>query len=125
MWIQHPRLGAFSIVLADNQDTHQPDPDTVMIRARQVEHLRLLQESCPSLADTEIIESGPHHDYAWRIIASKLDFTEALQALGGGLAYRNVKSAAHEAERYVGRGFVDALHRVWGSLRKIQSQDTA
>lgn len=120
MWIQHPRLGAFSIVLADNQGTHQPDPNTVMIRARRMEHLRLLQDACPALADAEIIESGPHHDYAWRIIAPKASFVEALGVLGDGLDYRNVKSTAHEAEKRVGDGFVQALHRIWSALHSIQ-----
>jgi len=120
MWIQHPRLGAFSIVLADNLDTHQPNPDVVMLRARRVEHLRLLREACPSLADAEIIESGPHHDYFWRIIAPKTSFVEALGVLGKGLDYRNVKDTAHAAEVRVGTQFVQALHRIWSTLNAIQ-----
>lgn len=121
MWIQHPRLGAFSVVLADDQLTHRPDPDLVMIRARRVEHLRLLQAACPSLADCEIIESGPHHDYAFRIIAPKTSFVEALSVLGTGLDYRNVKNTAHKAEAQVGSKFVSALHRIWSALHAIQT----
>ena len=122
MWIQHPRLGAFSIVLADDQRTHRPDPSTVMIRARRVEHLLLLQAACPSLADTEIIESGPHHDYAWRVIAPKASFVEALGVLGEGLDSRNVKNTAHEAESRVGHSFVSAMHRIWSALHAIQAR---
>lgn len=120
MWIQHPRLGAFSIVLADDRHTHQPDPDMVMIRARRVEHLRLLQQACPSLADAEITDSRPYHDYAWRIIAPKSSFVQALRVLGEGLSYRNVKNTAHDAEEHVGTPYVSALHRIWSTLHAIQ-----
>jgi len=118
MWIQHPKLGAFSIVLADDLATGKPDPDVVMIRARREEHLQLLRAACPSLAVQEIIESPPRHDYAWRIIAPKDGLVEALAALGGGLDYRNVKGAAHDAERLVGRPYVDSLHQIWAALRR-------
>ncbi len=120
MWIQHPKLGAFSIVLADDLASGKPDPEVVMIRARREEHLRLLQGACPSLAAQEVIKSPPGHDYAWRIVAPKGALVEALAALGGGLDYRNVKGAAHKAEDAVGRRFVDALHQIWTTLHGIQ-----
>lgn len=116
MWIQHPELGAFSIVLADD-NRGQPDPDLLMIRARRREHLVLLQ--CKGLAGRKIIENAGT-DYRWRIIVEKEAFAVAMADLVRQLDYRNVKSRAHREEAKVGKGFVSALHRIWATLHEIQ-----
>ena len=119
MWIQHPDLGAFSIVLADDFNTGQPDPTRLMIRARRREHLQLLQERCGGLAEVEIIETAGT-DYRWRLIAEKAAFGNAVAEIVGEIDYRNMKARAQTRETDVGGGFVAALHRIWSVLKAIQ-----
>ena len=125
MWIQHPRLGAFSVVLADDLTTGRPDPTTVMIRARTRRHLELLQAAHPKLAGHEILQSPPQLDYRFRLVCRKEEWAAALSAMALELDYRNVKSAAHAAEDQVGSPFVRALHRVHADLEKIQRASAA
>jgi hypothetical protein len=120
MWIQHPRLGAFSVVLADDSRTGQPDPQIVMIRARREEHLALLARAYPSLGAYPVLRSSPQHDYPFRLVVPKSIAAGLVSHLLLTLDYRNVKDCAHVAESSVGRGFVQALHVVWSALRRIQ-----
>jgi len=119
MWIQHPDLGAFSIVLADDLNTGQPDPTRLMIRARRREHLQLLQERCVELAEVEIIETVGT-DYRWRLIVEKAAFGNTIAEIVGEIGYRNMKARAQTRETDVGGAFVTALHRVWSVLKGIQ-----
>ena len=120
MWIQSPHLGAFSVVLADDLETGLPDPTTVMIRARSRAHLELLQKAHPELADREILQGPPHLDYRWRLICPKAEWAEVLKDMALKIDYRNVKGAAHAAERAVGASFVRSLHRVHADLKAIE-----
>jgi hypothetical protein len=119
MWIIHPSLGAFSVVLASDLSTHLPDPDKVMVRARRTEHLQLLQERCTQLADAEILETAAT-DYRWRIVVEKADFASALGEIAGEIDYTNVKSCASQNKASVGSGFVAAMSRIWSALYSIQ-----
>ena len=119
MWIQHPELGAISIVLADDLETGEPDPAHLMIRARRREHLRLLQERCGGLARAEIIETVST-DYRWRIVVEKSALATALAEIAQDISYRNVKVEAHANVKTLGEGFLDALHRIWTVLRELQ-----
>jgi len=119
MWIASPSLGFFSVVLADDLDTGEPDPARLMIRARRREHLVLLQNRCTALADAEIIENAAT-DYRWRIVVEKDTFASVLAEIANGIDYRNVKSRAHDCESSVGSAFVSALHRIWSVLHGIQ-----
>ena len=96
MWIQSPTLGGFSVVLADDLQTRRPDPDTVMIRARDRRHLERLQAAAPSLAGCEIVGPERGLDYPCRIVCPKEAFADALRAIALDLAYRNVKNEAHK-----------------------------
>ncbi len=120
MWLQHPQLGGFSVVLADDLVTGRPDPDTVMIRARSETHLDLLRRTVPALAQYDAIESGPSLDYPWRLVCPRTIFADAMRELALGLDYRNVKGEAHRNAAQLGHGFVDALHRVHGALARVK-----
>ncbi|MCB9904487.1 MAG: hypothetical protein H6831_08790 [Planctomycetes bacterium] len=119
MWIQHPEIGALSVVLADNLKTGSPDLSRVMIRARRSEHLQLLRDRCASLADAEVILTEGTN-YKWRLIIDKPAFAAALVQLIDEIDYRNVKGRAHAREQEVGSGFVSALHRIWAVLLELQ-----
>lgn len=125
MWIQHPRLGAFSVVLADDIATGLPDPATVMIRARTRGHLELLQFAHPTLARHEILQGPAHLDYRYRLICPKSEWAEVLRDMALQVNYRNVKAAAHSAEESVGARFVRALHQVHADLKRIQATPAA
>lgn len=120
LWIQHPQLGAFSIVLADDLATGAPDPETLMIRARCREHLDLLQLAHPALSEYPVLESDPFLDYRFRLIAPKAVAATALAEVVQAMDYRNVKDCAHRHEAQVGAPFAKALHRIWETLRRIQ-----
>lgn len=120
MWIQHPQLGAFSLVLADKLDEAGADPDTLMIRGRSQQHLALLQAAHPVLAAFPIQESRPELDYRYRLVVPKAAAAQAVSEMVAAVDYRNVKSTAHANESKVGAPFVHALHQIWGALLAVQ-----
>ncbi len=120
MWIQHPKLGAFSLVLADDQVEGGADPDTVMIRGRSQQHLALLQAAHPALAAFPIQESRPELDYRYRLVVPKVAAAQAVAQMVTAVDYRNVKSTAHANESKVGATFVHALHQIWSALLAVQ-----
>lgn len=122
MWILDPRFGFVSVVLADTEPgSRVPDPDRVMIRARQREHLALLQQRHAQLASFEIVESPPHCDYRWRLVVPKRLFAEALFDAVMDVNYRNAKGEAQRHAKTVGDDYVGALHDVWSVMRGLQA----
>lgn len=120
MWI-FTRYGFFSIAAAkaDGGQSHTPDPDKVMVRARQKRHLQNLQKRFPQLADVEIL-SGKSTDYRYRIIIPKSVWSECVNEFVNEQDWSNFKG---ETERFLGPGFRDytrALHRVWNVMHELQ-----
>jgi hypothetical protein len=92
-----------------------------MVRARRREHLENLKRACVSLAGCEIVESATT-DYAFRIIATKTAFAEAMYDLALEIAWQNVKGEAERNVDLVGADFVDALHTTWAAFNRIQQR---
>ncbi|MCK5943582.1 MAG: hypothetical protein KAI24_16485 [Planctomycetes bacterium] len=119
-WIQSVH-GAFSIVLADTAPgSGQPDPETLMIRARRRQHLDNLKARFSSLAEFEVIESSPGLDYKWRMIAPKQVVAQVMADLVLDIAWRNFKGACAKRDAELGPGYNAALHRIWSTLAGLQ-----
>lgn len=119
MWISSV-VGTFSVVQAGPEPGKQPGaPRKLMVRARVMKHLELLQRDHPSLRRYPIIRSDPGRDYLWRIIVPRTTFARVMAAMVEKLTYSNFKSAA-EATPDLDRDYVDALHSVWAVFRKLQ-----
>ena len=122
MWLQHPRIGHLSIVIARKAPGpgQPPDLSRVMIRARDRRHLEYLVAECPAL-NAEILESKDS-DYRYRLIADKTAFADALHVLALGLDWTNVKAEAEKHRAKVGQKFINALHEVWAAFQRIQQR---
>ncbi|MCK5941448.1 MAG: hypothetical protein KAI24_05715 [Planctomycetes bacterium] len=119
-WIQSV-YGAFSIVLADTAPgSGEPDPETLMIRARRRAHLDALKARFSPLSDIEVIESSPRHDYRWRMIAPKTVVAQVVSDLVLDISWRNFKGACSNREAALGPGYTAALHTIWSTLARLQ-----
>jgi hypothetical protein len=68
MWI-FTRYSFYSIACASATDGAL-DPNTMMIRARRLDHLQKLQARFPEIAGLEIV-SLAHRDYRYRLVVPK------------------------------------------------------
>lgn len=112
-------LGAFSVVKAAPEPGRSGKRTKLMIRARVRRHLELLQRDHPSLQNFEIIESEPHRDYRFRIIAPRAVVAKVMTRMVAELDYGNFKGAC-AASPDLDRTYGDALHDVWAVLRRLQ-----
>jgi len=121
VWIQHPRVGHLSVVLARRLDEpgQPPDPNKVMVRARKREHLENLKGAVAALRRAEVLEDTLA-DYRFRIVIPKEDFAVVMQVLATRLDWSNVKAEAAANQSAVGRDFVSALHEVWRIFYDLQ-----
>lgn len=119
MWVC-TRYGFYSIACASKPDGSL-DPESVMIRARRIAHLKSLQERFSALAGKEIL-SLPHRDYRYRLISAKDVWAGIVAELAQEQEWSNFKD---EAARYQGADsdYVDALHEVWRVMRKLQATE--
>lgn len=93
----------------------KPDePGTLMIRARDPEHLRRLQHRHGVVGD---LAEQPGSDYRWRIFVTQAQWVEIMAAEARAIDYDNFKDACGESDD--GR-YVQALHVVWAALAGIQ-----
>jgi len=120
MWL-FTRYGFFSIASAMNDDGHSctPDPDTVMVRARQKRHIENLNKRFPQLTEF-LINTEATADYRYRIIVPKSIWSNVVLELVNEQVWSNFKG---EVGRFLGQEFDDyehALHRVWGVMRHLQ-----
>ena len=82
MWL-FTRYGFYSIACARRHDGSR-DTETVMIRARLLDHLRNLQERFKVLLDKKILTTRDR-DYRYRLIVSKDVWRELRKTVGVGL----------------------------------------
>lgn len=121
MWI-FTRYGFFSVVCArHNQgEVGRPvDPDRVMIRARDKDHLRRLQARFPVIADAQI-QVSPHADYAFRLFAPKNDWATVIGQIALELDYDNFKAEVDRYQNEAGVDYAEALHDVWSVMNDLQ-----
>jgi hypothetical protein len=123
MWV-FTKYGFYSIACANDSDGNL-DVNTVMVRARDDQHLRNLQERFP---DTEIgtaeIIALPSRDYGFRIIVPKSAWVQALSQLATEQTWSNFKNEVGTYSRIknLSRDYVDALHDIWGVMYRIQTR---
>ena len=117
MWI-FTRYGFYSIASASRPDGSL-DNQSVMVRARCRAHLRSLQKRFPALAVGDILE-WPNRDYRYRLIIPKASWTEIMGQLAQEQEWSNFKNEAAKYQGKSGRGYVDALHDVWGVMHRLQ-----
>ena len=117
MWI-FCRLGFYSIACANSPDG-SIDRDTVMIRARQKEHLQNLRDRFPALADAEIITT-PNRDYRYRLIVSKQVWVQMLSDMAEEQTWSNFKNAVAAYQGKRGTAYTTALHKIWAIMCELQ-----
>jgi len=121
MWL-FTRYGFYSIACA-SKENGSIDAETMMIRARDIDHLKRLQKRFPTITDTEIV-TLPDRDYRYRLMAPKNVWTAIVAELAQEQEWANFK---HEAARYQGRSgshYSHALHQVWGVMHDLQDRLT-
>lgn len=91
MWL-FIRHGFFSAVAGKDADG-RPDPDTIVVRARNRRHLVELLSATHTRAD--VFESDDT-DYPCRIVIGRAMWTGMLEDLSADTDYTNFKDAAHD-----------------------------
>ena len=120
MWI-FTRYGFYSIACA-SKPNGSLDSQSVMVRARCIAHLRSLQKRFPSLAVGKILES-PNHDYRYRLVIPRASWTTMVGKLAQEQEWSNFKNEATKYQGKSGRGYVAALHEVWGVMHRLQENE--
>lgn len=120
MWI-FTRYGFFSIACADKPDGSL-DSQSVMVRARCIDHLYSLRKRFPVLAVNKIIES-PNHDYRYRLVAPKASWSAIIGELAEEQDWSNFKDEAARYQGNSGRRYVRALHDVWAVMSRLQQDE--
>jgi len=122
MWI-FTKHGFYSAVCAREGDgsRHQPvDRDTIMVRARKIEHLDALKTRFPDLLGRAVIQESHATDYAFRIFVDASVWSRILAALGDDVDYDNFKSEVSRHGNEPDRDYEHALHEVWSVMRRLQ-----
>lgn len=120
MWV-FTRYGFYSIACASKSDGSL-DNQSVMVRARCIAHLRSLQERFPALAIGNILEL-PNRDYRYRLIIPKASWTAIVGELAQEQEWSNFKDEVAKYQGASGRGYVGALHDVWGVMHRLQEDE--
>jgi hypothetical protein len=120
MWL-FTRYGFFSVACAHRADGTL-DPLTVMIRARRVAHLRMLQKRFPALASQEV-RTKPDADYRHRIVISKVLWAEIVAELVQEQEWSNFKNEVARYQGTAGSDYSGALHRVWNIMFDLQGRE--
>lgn len=120
MWV-FTRYGFYSIACTSRTDGSL-DNESVMVRARCISHLRNLQKRFPALAVGKILEL-PNRDYGYRLIIPKASWIAILGELAQEQEWSNFKDEAARYQGAPGRGYVDALHKVWGVMHRLQEDE--
>jgi hypothetical protein len=119
MWI-FTRYGFYSIACARKPDG-SIDPQCIMVRARQVAHLKNLQKRFPALTPTEVF-TWPDRDYRYRLIIPKTVWVEIVTELAREQEWSNFKNEVANNQGTVGSDYVHALHQIWGVMFRLQSK---
>jgi hypothetical protein len=121
MWI-FTRYGFFSIACADKPDGSL-DSQSVMVRARCIDHLCSLQKRFPVLVVSKIIEL-PNHDYRYRLLVPKASWSAIVCELAQEQDWSNFKNEAARYQGNSGKRYIRALHAVWAVMSRLQQDDT-
>jgi hypothetical protein len=122
MWL-FTRYGFYSIACAQKSNGEM-DVETMMIRARSMDHLQNLKARFPALAEAEIL-ALPDRDYRWRVVVAKNACAAIVAEMVEEQEWSNFKN---EVARHHGSGESDysqALHQVWQVMYGFQQKQTA
>jgi hypothetical protein len=97
------------------------DPDTLMIRARDPQHLQNLIDRFVPLKDAKI-EMTEGRDYCCRIIIPKLLWLVVVETMANEQNWSNFKSQVAKNPAHIASGYEHALHDVWGTMFDYQLQ---
>ena len=115
MWLMS--TDGFVSVVAFQDPATPEDFDTLVVRGRDVKHLRRIQDYIKAVHNIDItIHSDIGTDYEHRMFVSKKMFAKYMTDYVYGIDYSNFKhrvSADHSA--WTVRG-IQALHQIWETL---------
>ncbi len=122
MWL-FTRYGFYSIACASKQDG-SIDSDTIMIRARDIDHLKRLQKRFQTIGDAEIV-TLPNRDYRYRLMVPKDVWTMIVAELAQEQEWANFKNEAARFQGHPGSHYAHALHEVWRVMHDLQERLTS
>lgn len=109
MWL-FTKYGMYSVVVS------RENPEIVMIRARDRQHLLNLKKRF-NLPKQPSILTTKDADYRYRLIASKEAWAIVAKSLANDIDYSNFKDACKEDHSYH-----HALTKVWGIMWELQER---
>jgi hypothetical protein len=122
MWL-YTRYGFFSAVCArkvvDGQVSGDIDPDRVMIRARNREHLDKLKEKFSDVIGDPDIHTGVGTDYRHRIFIDHSQWVDLAGRLARDIDYGNFKDSA--SDNGMDSAYVGLLSDIWNESYSYQS----
>lgn len=121
MWI-FTKYGFFSAVCArqSSKPGAKVDPNLMMIRGRDRNHLVSLQNRFPGLISNLKIIENVGTDYLCRIFVPKVAWTEIAAELAQEIEYGNFKSEVAEYQGVKGAEYEHSLHEVWSVMYQLQ-----
>lgn len=113
MWIMTP-YGFFSVVCAHGDNPQNaypppPNPELMMIRARNRNHLEALKKRFEGLPE---IDEKSGTDYPCRITAPRVDVLRTVTTMAENVDYTNFKNEAHKVSPN-GKPFHTFLMNIW------------
>jgi len=120
MWV-FTRYGFYSIACASKPDGSL-DSQSVMVRARCIDHLRSLRKRFPTLSGGKILE-WRNRDYRYRLIVPKASWAAILGELAQEQQWSNFKDEAAGYQGTSGRAYARALHEVWAVMNQLQQDE--
>jgi hypothetical protein len=109
MWIC-AKIGFYSIV-------KKGTPETWQIRARVSQDLKNLVAAAQ--IGVPLIET-PKGDYKWRIVVNAPQLARVFEILAASIDYPNFKDQVAETPDQQAK--LDAYHRFWGDMLRVQSK---
>lgn len=117
MWI-FTKYGFFSAVCArESAESRVVDPDMLMVRARQIQHLRDLQEHFTALQEFEIV-NNEGTDYCCRMFVPKEVWKNIMVKLTNEMDYDNFKEEVGNSGG--SSEYQEALGQVWRTMYFFQ-----
>jgi hypothetical protein len=121
MWL-FTRYGFYSIACGTAPSGSQ-DPNSVMVRARRIDHLQALQQRFSELASAPIVQL-PHRDYRYRVIVAKDLWAEVVAKLVKEQDWSNFKNEVARYQSAAGSDYAHSLHEVWRIMYDLQQRET-
>lgn len=122
MWV-FTRYGFLSAVCArqgDGKHGQPVDPDRIMVRARDRQHLEAFKKRFPALLGRCDIQEFSGTDYAFRIFVGKPAWSQVLSGLAEETDYDNFKSEVARHQGRAGATYERSLHEVWSVMHRLQ-----